>query len=571
MSWKHLAARLATSLVLVAPAHAVTPGYVDNFTAPGVAGWDGGSALSNPLTGGVGGAADGYLRLHEPFSAHFGAKSSNPNYQGNWTDAGIAQVRFFLNDVAADDVFQMHFLITSLIDASTTWQYNPAWDPPRGQWQQHTVDVSSSANWTRIRGTGTFQNTLAAVDRIHFRHDLPPFTASSDSVAGDLGIDQLTILKAQWYATGSGNWSDAANWVGPVPDVADAAANLLGRPTVPATLSLTGPITVGTLTFDNLNTYTIAGGSTLTLRSAANASISLAKGAHVISAPLQVDSNTTISGDGSLTTGNITNAAAMAIQCTVAANDLDGAGTAAVGTGGVLRARHIRLSALALEAGSTVSVEPGGGDAGASVLNSLTIAGSTDAWLGTLDLADNILVIHASPETRDQVFADAYNQIKTARNAPSDLWTGPGITSSSAAADPRHMTALGIMLNDPGSGRPIAASIHGLPLTANDIMIRYTWLGDANLDGLVNADDYFRIDSNYIPQKPGWYNGDFNYDSVVNADDYFLIDSAFLGQTAPLASLAPPPNVAVPEPAVAALLAAALLTLRSRRASSPSP
>jgi len=33
--------------------------------------------------------------------------------------------------------------------------------------------------------------------------------------------------------------------------------------------------------------------------------------------------------------------------------------------------------------------------------------------------------------------------------------------------------------------------------------------------------------------------GDFNYDGVINADDYFLIDSAYIGQSGPLAASKP--------------------------------
>jgi len=62
---------------------------------------------------------------------------------------------------------------------------------------------------------------------------------------------------------------------------------------------------------------------------------------------------------------------------------------------------------------------------------------------------------------------------------------------------------------------------------------------DANLDGVINADDYFLIDSGYITQAKGYHNGDFNYDGVINADDYFLIDSTFIGQNGPLAASNP--------------------------------
>ena len=56
-----------------------------------------------------------------------------------------------------------------------------------------------------------------------------------------------------------------------------------------------------------------------------------------------------------------------------------------------------------------------------------------------------------------------------------------------------------------------------------------------NLDGVVNADDYFLIDTGFIGGGRRYQDGDLNYDGVVNADDYFLIDSAFIGQSGPLA------------------------------------
>ena len=83
-----------------------------------------------------------------------------------------------------------------------------------------------------------------------------------------------------------------------------------------------------------------------------------------------------------------------------------------------------------------------------------------------------------------------------------------------------------------------------------DLFITLIWFGDANLDGVVNADDYFQTDSGFISQRGGWYNGDFNYDGVVNADDYFLIDSAFIGQSGPLAASKPEMAVSAADVAV---------------------
>jgi hypothetical protein len=95
--------------------------------------------------------------------------------------------------------------------------------------------------------------------------------------------------------------------------------------------------------------------------------------------------------------------------------------------------------------------------------------------------------------------------------------------------------------------------------------VKYTYNGDANLDGRVNADDYFRIDSGFLAQldDPTWRDGDFNYDGTINADDYFLIDSAFLGQGGALGDVVR--AVAVPEPTAAGALCIAGMLMRRRR------
>ena len=67
-----------------------------------------------------------------------------------------------------------------------------------------------------------------------------------------------------------------------------------------------------------------------------------------------------------------------------------------------------------------------------------------------------------------------------------------------------------------------------------------TYNGDVDLDGRINADDYFAIDAGFLAQPPDplYGQGDFNYDGKINADDYFLIDSSFVGQAPSTALLA---------------------------------
>jgi len=153
---------------------------------------------------------------------------------------------------------------------------------------------------------------------------------------------------------------------------------------------------------------------------------------------------------------------------------------------------------------------------------------------GTLDLGQHDLIVRANPQTRDQVFARVVSLIEAAHAH----WVGTGITSHAAAAN--AFTGLAAVLNDKGgTDGPMFTQFTGEEVGVNDILVKYTWNGDANLDGVVNADDYFQVDSGFITQAKGYQNGDFNYDGIINADDYFLIDSAFIGQSGPLAASKP--------------------------------
>ena len=76
------------------------------------------------------------------------------------------------------------------------------------------------------------------------------------------------------------------------------------------------------------------------------------------------------------------------------------------------------------------------------------------------------------------------------------------------------------------------------------MLVKYTYFGDANLDGTVNAADYLQIDNGLNSGGNVWRNGDFNYDGVVNGDDYSLIDNAFNTQGGVSLAAAPANQIA---------------------------
>jgi hypothetical protein len=199
-----------------------------------------------------------------------------------------------------------------------------------------------------------------------------------------------------------------------------------------------------------------------------------------------------------------------------------------------------------------------------------------------LDLNNNDLVVHATAGTKDAVHAAVEADIVSAQNGlDANLvtrWDGPGLTSSTARANNVaqgfDLTGLGVIRNSdldvttgiPGSGY---SSFSGQPVTPDDVLVKYTYIGDANLSGAVSFDDYVGMDNAFFGLIPnlGWATGDINFDGVINFDDYSKVDQAFFFQGAPLSGEGGGVT-AVPEPGTWILLAAAGLltcfTLRLR-------
>jgi mannan endo-1,4-beta-mannosidase len=88
-------------------------------------------------------------------------------------------------------------------------------------------------------------------------------------------------------------------------------------------------------------------------------------------------------------------------------------------------------------------------------------------------------------------------------------------------------------------------------------------LGDADFDGQITPQDYFRIDQGRALRMTGYTSGDFNDSGgIPDADDYVLIDRSFLDQSAPGPGAA---AAMLPEPAALAGMAAGLILLARRR------
>lgn len=195
----------AVTMALAAFAYAApTPGFIEEFPGSGGTGsFGGGSILSNPGTGGFLGAGDGYLKVATPAVANLGTNSSGPEYVGNWTSAGVDEVRLYLNDVGLDEALEIHFLIGT---GSNFWSYNTGFAPPNGSWGEFIVPLTGPTGWTRVIGTGTYADALANADRINIRHDKPPFVQAPDQIKADFGIDHITLRNSGATPTVGSSW-----------------------------------------------------------------------------------------------------------------------------------------------------------------------------------------------------------------------------------------------------------------------------------------------------------------------------------------------------------------------------
>jgi hypothetical protein len=155
-------------------------------------------------------------------------------------------------------------------------------------------------------------------------------------------------------------------------------------------------------------------------------------------------------------------------------------------------------------------------------------------------------------------------------------WDQPGLMTSMPDAGP----AVGTTTIGVASASQVlfiapteTGTFAGQPVTGASTIAMYTYAGDVNFDGLVDASDYGIIDNYFqFPGTDGYANGDFNYDGVIDAGDYGIIDNTYQLQGAPIptsGSFDTASMTAIPEPAVCgfALLIAGAAAIRRRRRS----
>ncbi|MEM1330967.1 MAG: PEP-CTERM sorting domain-containing protein [Planctomycetota bacterium] len=150
--------------------------------------------ITNPGTGGVGGAGDGFLSVETTSNDQLAARAVNAQqYQGDYLAAGVTSISFWLRDLGQQDAAIIRVGLGAR--QGNFWVSNRSWDAT-DDWQRFGVELTDASQWTQIIGSGSFEDALRNADALQFRHAVLPDGRRPDSLAGSFGVDRIALVPA---------------------------------------------------------------------------------------------------------------------------------------------------------------------------------------------------------------------------------------------------------------------------------------------------------------------------------------------------------------------------------------
>ncbi|QJE98552.1 beta strand repeat-containing protein [Luteolibacter luteus] len=251
----------------------------------------------------------------------------------------------------------------------------------------------------------------AGVSSLSVANPQPGFTYTFGTAGGFVTLTVGTSgVVRNWITNGSGSWTNNANWNGTFPNSSGATANFQLNLTAPATITLDGAKTVGSLTFlSAANGYTITPGSggSLTLNNGgSNSSLLDGAGQQTLAVPLILGSNTVV--DTSAAVDSITISGAVAGSATLTKT---GPGSLS------LLASNTMSGAITLSGGSTAFVSGGLGS------GNLSLSNSTLQWAAgnTQDISNRTITLNSGVVTLDTGAGDVLFASAIGNNGSADL------------------------------------------------------------------------------------------------------------------------------------------------------
>jgi fibronectin-binding autotransporter adhesin len=284
------------------------------------------------------------------------------------------------------------------------------------------------------------------------------FTYSLSNNQTNTSVDLIVSTSSdQWRNDANGNWGATGDWSsGVVPNSVGAAANFFGLINQARTVTVDNAYTVGAMTFNNANGYTIAGdgvsGHGLTLSNNGNAFVTVLAGSHTMSAPLALTDNVNVTAASSTSleiNGIITqNNAGRSLT-------LDGLGTVTLGgTASNTYTGLTTVSAGTLNLNKTAGVNAIG--SGGLQISS----GATTALLASNQIADT-----ATVATSGTFALGTFSETIGALTGDGNVTVGNGSTLTVGASNNLNSTFAGVIS---GAGTIAKAGIGTFTLTGSN-------------------------------------------------------------------------------------------------------
>ena len=281
-----------------------------------------------------------------------------------------------------------------------------------------------NGSWTNLQSLFTGNQTIV------------PFT--TDGSNGFIAKN-LSLLVATWSNLGDGPWDTASNWS---TNVVPLNANDV-RITPIAGVTVTGPagnshirsLTIDALPAGSPSILNLTGPGNMTVTTTvqinARGQINLQGGSLTVP-QLNVTGVFTQSTGSTLTASAVVNSGRLhqppamppSAKSPAAAISPSTPSAAAI-TDGILQST--------LTINGSLQIRPNATATGTTKINTLTIAGTTNAWTGMLDLTNNKLIVEPSAATKSTALATLQNQLAFGRTHTAGIFT-----SAARQHGPRH-------------------------------------------------------------------------------------------------------------------------------------